>query len=247
MTKRVIVVDDEPGARLQLRSVLASIPEFEVVAEAGDGRSAIAAIEKLRPDVVFLDIEMPELNGFDVAVATSHINYHLVFVTAYERYALRAFDTFAIDYLLKPARPSMVEKCANKILHQEQVVLESLSPGSSEDATLLLTEGSTSRVISEAHIRFIEGIGRYRRIHLTSEGSTTHRISTIISDTTLDEFSVQLEPAKFMRVHRSFIVNLPLIVSLQTQGRRLFAQLAETDITIPIARAKAAELRSRLG
>ena len=105
IVKRVIIVDDEPAARANLRAVIDKFKQLKVIAEVGDGKTAIKEIQTLQPDIVFLDIEMPEVNGFDVAKATEHLNYQLIFATAYDQYALDAFDTKAIDYLLKPVRP----------------------------------------------------------------------------------------------------------------------------------------------
>lgn len=245
-TKRVIIVDDEPAAIKHLRSVIDTFAELEVVAEVGDGRTAISTIQTLKPDIVFLDIEMPEVNGFDVAKATEDAHYQLVFVTAYDQYALDAFDTNAIDYLLKPARPSLIDKCISKILYQEERMLEVLQQQKSVSNTLVLSDGYSSRVLEQTQICFIEGIGRYRRIHLTSVGAKQHKTETIISDTTLDEFEQQLPERSFMRLHRSYIVNVQSIISLYCDARRHFVRLAELDVSVPVSRAKVAQIKASL-
>ncbi|MEE4296155.1 MAG: response regulator, partial [Wenzhouxiangella sp.] len=119
--RRVIIVDDEPAAISNLREVIDAFDALEVIAEIGDGSTAIMEIRRHAPDVVFLDIEMPEVGGFDVARATADMDYQLVFVTAYDHYALDAFGTNAIDYLVKPVRPALLEKCIRKILRLEDV------------------------------------------------------------------------------------------------------------------------------
>lgn len=244
--KRVIIVDDEPAAIQLLRSVVNTFTELEVVAEVGDGRSAISTIIKLKPDIVFLDIEMPEVNGFEVAKATEQENYQLVFVTAYDHYALDAFNTKAIDYLLKPARTSLIEKCINKILYQEGRVLEALQKRKPLTDTLVLSDGHSVRMLAHEHIRFIEGIGRYRRIHLSPAGAKQHKTETIISDTTLDDFESQLAVPSFMRLHRSYIVKVQSILSLYTEARRHFVRLADVDVSVPVSRAKVVQIKASL-
>lgn len=245
-TKRVIIVDDEPAAIKHLRSVVDTFAELDVVAEVGDGRTAISTIIKLKPDIVFIDIEMPEVNGFEVAKATEQENYQLVFVTAYDQYALDAFNTKAIDYLLKPARPSLIEKCINKILYQEGRVLEALQKRKPLTDTLVLSDGHSVRVLAHQHICFIEGIGRYRRIHLTPSGAKQHKTETIISDTTLDDFENQLPVHFFIRLHRSYIVQVQSILSFYTEARRHYVRLADADVSVPVSRAKVAQIKASL-
>lgn len=136
-TKRVIIVDDEPAARNNLKEVIAEFEFLTLVAEIGDGASAIEQIQVLQPDIVFLDIKMPELNGFEVACATEHIPYQLIFSTAYGHYALEAFNTRAIDYLVKPVRPSLVAKCIDKLMRHEKIVLQSLQSDISYNSVAL--------------------------------------------------------------------------------------------------------------
>lgn len=244
--RSVILVDDEPAAIINLKRTLNGFEQLTVIAEVGDGESAIDKIIELRPDIVFLDIEMPGVNGFEVARETAHLHYQLVFVTAYAQYALDAFDTNAIDYLLKPVRPSLLEKCVQKILYQEELVLEALQNIPSAGDNVMLSDGSTTRVLSRRHITFIEGIGRYRRVHLDAEGTEIHKTATIVSDTTLDEFESQLSSAGFFRLHRSYIVNLRKAVALSSKDRRQYLRLRDTEILIPVSRSKVAVIRQGL-
>ena len=247
--KRVMLIDDEPAAINHLRSVINTFDELEIIAEIGDGRSAIKEIIKQEPDIVFLDIEMPELTGFEVAKATADVSYQLVFVTAYDHYALEAFDTKAIDYLLKPVRPSVLNKCINKILHQEDMALEALEAleeQKGQSDSLVLSDGKAMRVVKQRHITYIEGIGRYRCIHLNQAGIDLHRMPTIVSGTTLDDFESQLSSSAFTRLHRSFIVSIEQIVNISVESRRHYVSLMEGDMKIPIARAKVSELKSAL-
>ena len=246
-TKRVILVDDEAAAITNLRAVLDGFDALEVVSEVRDGETAIQEIIRLRPDIVFLDIEMPGVNGFEVARETAHLNYQLVFVTAYSQYALDAFGTNAIDYLLKPVRPSLLEKCVHKMLFQEGLVLEALEKKSGAGENLVLSDGNATRVLSREQICYVEGVGRYRRVHLDSDGRQVHKMTTIISDTTLDEFEAQLASPSFVRLHRSYIVNLRKAVSLSSKERRHFIKLLDTDVLVPISRSKVTEVKRLLG
>lgn len=244
--KRVVIVDDEPAAIANLCAVLDEFDEVEVVAEARDGSSAIEAIRRHRPDIVFLDIEMPSVSGFEVASKTSDLHYQLVFVTAYDRYALDAFGTHAIDYLLKPVRPSLLRGCIEKILRQEEVAARVLWKREVRSEALLLAEGSDVRALSHEHVCLVEGLGRYRRIHLTRVGQELHGSDTVVSDTTLDELETQLPSPDFMRVHRSYIVALRQIVELCLESRRYFVKVANLDLKVPVSRTKVADLRARL-
>mgnify|MGYP003667753645 FL=1 len=244
--KRVLIVDDEPAARAQLRDVVDSMPDLVVIKEVSDGRAAIEAIVELAPDIVFLDIDMPEVDGFSVAQATEQISYQLVFITAHHQYALKAFETHAIDYLLKPARPSLIEKCLDKILRQEVLTLRN-QPSNSPQSLLVLADSSDSRVVNMNHILYIEGLGRYRRIHLTAEGARIHKLETVLSDSTLDDFTDQLEEKSFVRVHRSYLVNLSLVTSLQSKGRQYHVFLKGVTEAIPVARSRVKDFRANLG
>ncbi|MEO0424696.1 MAG: LytTR family DNA-binding domain-containing protein [Pseudomonadota bacterium] len=244
--KRVILVDDEPAAIASLRAVIGEFEDLEIVAEVADGASAIRTVLELQPDIVFLDIEMPEVGGFEVAKATREVGYQLVFVTAYDQYALDAFDTQAIDYLLKPVRPALIEKCITKILHQETLALEALEKPTLAGDSLTLSDGNALRVLRYEHICYIEGIGRYRRVHLSRHGAQAHRTETIISDTTLDEFASQLPPQQFVRLHRSYIVRLEQITGLTVESRRHFVKLADIAIKVPVSRGNVSSLKSAL-
>ncbi|WP_144394581.1 LytR/AlgR family response regulator transcription factor [Pleionea sediminis] len=242
--KRVMIVDDELSARQNIKEVIDFFNELEIVSELSDGISAISEIDRLRPDIVFLDIQMPEINGFQVAQKTSHINYQLVFFTAYPQYALDAFSTNAIDFLLKPIRPHLLKRCIDKILRQERMILEILKNSTDAD-TLALSDGNTSRIINIENINHIEGLGRYRRVHLTKEGERIHQTKTIISDTTLDEFESQLSKVTFLRVHRSYIINTNYITNILRENRRHYLSLEDSTDTIPISRGKYPLLKSR--
>lgn len=246
IVKNVMLIDDEPAARVNMRQVINQFDSLKLVAEIGDGLSAIDAIISEQPDIVFLDIEMPGTDGFEVAKATAHVAYQLVFVTAYDHYALQAFDTRAIDYLLKPVRPSLLTKCIEKMLYQANLAGEAKTSATQMDGSLTVHDGQALRVVQHAHISFVEGIGRYRQIHLNLAGRQVHKMQSVITDMTLDSLVQQLPPNMFMRLHRSFIVNLTFVVSMSSKARRYSVSLQEQDKLIPVARSQVAEIKQYL-
>lgn len=245
LARKVIIVDDEPAARQQLCESIARFAQLQLVAEFSDGHSAIEGINRLKPDIVFLDIEMPETDGFAVAKATQKIPFHLVFVTAFEQYALDAFDTRAIGYLLKPAHPRLIERTIDKILQQES--LQQLHSPAQSSPSITLAEDNTVRVLDLAHISLIEGIGRYRRIHLSADGQKIHRVETLLSAKTLNDFEQMLPKDRFIRTHRSYLVQLGHIFRMYSQARRHYLVIQGQTTPTPIARSQVAVLKTRLG
>ncbi len=243
---RVAIIDDEPAARAALGDVLDSVGGFEIVAEAGDGRTAIDTIERATPDIVFLDIDMPGLDGLSVARATRSLAYQLVFVTAHHQHALAAFETHAIDYLMKPVRPSALEKCVAKILRQRDLYAEAAPESDSGGGQLVLHDSGSQRVIAARHVLLIEGLGRYRRVHLSAEGAAVHGVATVISDVSLDAFGDRLDQGHFMRVHRSYLVNIDAVVSMLTRRRRYQLVVDGFDEPVPVARARVRQVKARL-
>lgn len=241
-----MIIDDEDAARRNLRRVINSFPELNIVAEITNSASAIRQINELEPDIVFLDIEMPGGNGFDVAKATSHINYQLIFVTAFQNYALDAFETRAIDYLLKPVRPELLKKCLAKILLQEKLAREALIEESNQSGGLILSDGKNKRVIAFHHICYVEGIGRYRQIHLTKQGIEVHKMESLVSDTTLDSFEKKLTTKHFFRNHRGYLVNIDQVNRLYIEARKYVISFNEHDTKIPVSRNKVSQLKERL-
>ncbi len=239
----VIIVDDEPAGIIALERVLNTIPSIEIIATTTNGHEAIIAIEKQQPDIVFLDIEMPECNGFDIAEATKHLSYHLVFVTAYHEHAVDAFTTKAIDYLLKPARPERVRQCIDKIL----LTLGTLSTHRHQSVqTILIGDGQQEHAIDINAIAYIESLGRYQRITFNQQGNERYQHQTLITEDTLESFCKKLEKHGFIRIHRSYLINLTSVQSLKRKERNWFALTYQPETEIPVARNRIQELKDRL-
>jgi two-component system LytT family response regulator len=215
---RAIVVDDEPLARRQIRRMLAHNSGVEVVGDCANGREAIAAIRKLLPDLVFLDVQMPEVDGFAVFESIEPEAMPLViFVTAYDQYTLQAFEVNALDYLLKPFDRKRFDKALQRakarlaerseINHRALQILEEIRARSSHLERLLIKSGGRAFFLKVDEIDWIEAEGKYVRLHA---GRESYLIREAISN-----LEAQLDPKKFPRIHRSTIVNIERIRELQ--------------------------------
>lgn len=245
---RALIVDDEAPARRRLAKLLGNYPNIEIVGEAVDGLTALAEIERLKPDVVFLDIDMPELDGFGVARALTSEVPILVFVTAYDEYALRAFETTAIDYLLKPVEKSRLESTLRKIEQSRKIA----DPG--QLAKLLATmnsarpaqrmairSGAKFVVINPERISAILAEDHYATVHV--EGRE------LLVDESLDVLLSRLDASRFLRVHRGAIINLDFLSELSHEGDRKYAALLSDSkkTSVPISRDRLPALQARLG
>src|SRR3954470_13225578 len=217
---RVLIVDDEPLARERIRTLLADEPGFEIVGEASDGTSGAESILALQPDLVFLDVQMPGADGFDVidAVGADKMPF-VVFVTAYDRYALRAFDVHALDYLLKPfdrerfrqalgrARQQIERRSGGDLEQRLIALVKDLKPAQSKVDRFVVKAGGRVFFVRNDEIDWIEPAGNYVKLHV---GSDTHLFRE-----TMNSVEARLDPDLFFRIHRSHIVNIERIRELQ--------------------------------
>jgi two-component system, LytTR family, response regulator len=211
MGLRTLIVDDEPLARRRIRALLGSHADIEIIGECGDGAAAVAAIRDQSPDLVFLDIQMPEMDGFGVIEAVGAARMPaVVFVTAYDRYALAAFDASAVDYVLKPfdterfarALERARARCAPGALADVRAGLQSLlmQAESSRDSTLALRVSGKIVSLHRSEIDWIEAAGNFVEVHA---GGSTWRVHEALA-----ALERRLQAARFRRVHRSVLVNL---------------------------------------
>ncbi len=219
---RTLIVDDEGPARTRIRQLLKDEPDFEIAGECANGRQAVESIQREKPDLVFLDVQMPRLSGLDVceAVAAAGAAMPLViFVTAYDEYALKAFEIHAIDYLLKPFDR---ERFRNALDHARQqlrragggatdprltALLEELRRGAGKPDRLVFKQNGRVIFVHTQTIDWIEADGNYLRIHA---GNESHYVRE-----TLTGLEGQLSSDRFMRISRSIIVNLDRVKELQ--------------------------------
>jgi two-component system LytT family response regulator len=235
---RVIIVDDEPLARAVLREHLNAHADVEIVGECANGFEAVKAIAELAPDLVFLDIQMPKLDGFEV-VELAGAKTHYVFVTAYDQFALRAFDVHALDYLLKPFTR---ERLAQALVHARERLA---APAQGEDAIralvsdaqarhqpierVLIRDGARVHVIPVARIDYVEAQDDY--VAFFAEGRQW------LKNQRMAELESQLDPRAFLRVHRSYIVNLGAIARIEPTGKDSHCALLKSGARIPISRS----------
>lgn len=251
MTIRTLVVDDEPVARAGMRRLLAGDPDLRIVGEAGDGRAAVAAIRELAPDLVLLDVQMPEMDGFEVLdeVGTEAIGA-VVFVTAYDQFAIRAFEVEALDYVLKPfedERFAAVIARAKRHLRRERddglaerlaaLLARFEEPARGTRQRILVKEGGSVFFQPADEIDWIEAADYYARIHV---GSETHLVRESLSS--LEE---RLRPA-FLRVHRSALVNLDRVRELKSDWRNRPAVVLRSGKVLPVSRSRREALERAL-
>ena len=217
---KALIADDEPLARKLIRRMLKDDREVEIVGECGNGREAVAMIKKENPDIVFLDVQMPEMDGFAVleTVGLERLPA-IVFTTAYEQYAIRAFELHALDYLLKPFDQSRFRdamKHAKERLHQRQhedgrlqigALLENLKSQTQYLDRIIIKADGRITFLSTRDIDWIEADDKYVHLHT---GKTARMVRQ-----TLSGMETQLDPQKFLRIHRSAIVNIERIKELQ--------------------------------
>lgn len=216
---RALIVDDEPPARERIRALLQDEGDIVVVGESDSGVNAVAAIRNLAPDLVFLDVQMPGLDGFGVLDALEGMPPALVFVTAYDAYAVRAFEVHALDYLLKPfdrerfratldrVRAALADRPEEPGASPVAASLAEAGPASGPLRRMLAKRDGRLRVLKVAEIDWIESSANYAAIHV---GKETYQIRE-----TMQSLESRLDPDRFLRIHRSTIVNLDRIQEIE--------------------------------
>jgi two-component system, LytTR family, response regulator len=237
----VMVVDDEAPARAILLEYLADHPQFTVVAECANGYEAVKAYAEHRPDLIFLDIQMPKLDGFEVLELLDG-KPKVVFVTAYDEYAIRAFAARAIDYLLKPFTAA---RFAEVVAHAEELVRQ--QPAASIDPASLVKrplqriafrDGGAIEVVPVQRIDYIEARDDY--VQVASRGAKHTKQQT------LGELEKLLDPTRFVRVHRSFIVNLESLARVEPYARDSRVAVLKDGTRIPVSRSGYERLKELL-
>ncbi|OQY32120.1 MAG: hypothetical protein B6241_11840 [Spirochaetaceae bacterium 4572_59] len=245
---KVLVVDDEQPARQRLISFISAYSEFEVIAEADNGIDAVRLANELKPDLLFLDIQMPKGDGFDVVSELIH-DPVIVFATAYDEYAIEAFNVHALDYLLKPYSKERFRQSVTKLkkvlvdpkeyISRTQEAVGSLNP---EHKYLKRVSVKDKFVYSIIPVQKIEKI-------TTSNGMIYLHVNEkkYQTDTTLNQFERRLDPQHFMRIHRSSIVNLEKIIRLMPWGQGRLAVVLEDNSSLQVSRERMQEFKERVG
>lgn len=242
MRVRVLVADDEPVARAGLRRMLATIGWVECVGEAASGPATVEAVDRLQPDVVLLDIQMPGLSGLEVLRKARHAP-HVIFTTAFAQHAVTAFELGALDYLLKPFGVERLSAALERVratlgepatMSTADRLLEALSQGPM--TRLFVRQGPSIIVVPVSDVAWFEADGDYVIAHA---GATRH-----VMHLSLQRLETRLDPVRFSRLHRAHIVNLDHVTGFRSvAGGRLVAVLRD-GATLAVSRARAREVRA---
>ena len=243
---KAAIVDDEELARGYLRELLRVHPEIDIVADCANGFEAVKAIGETAPDLVFLDVQMPKLDGFEVLelIEGAHVPV-VIFVTAYDQYAMRAFDAHAVDYLLKPFDAVRFERALDRARARlgerpplPQLAIEGRS-GGERPQRIVVKDGARVHVIPIAKLDYVEAQDDYVALH--SEGKSYLKQQPIASVEAL------LDPACFVRIHRSAIVNLERIARIEPYGKDSRLAILHDGTRLPVSRSGYARLLEAMG
>jgi two-component system LytT family response regulator len=247
MKIRTIIIEDEEPARILLKKFLEAIPQIELFGEYSDGFSGLKAINEQKPDLVLLDIQMPKLTGFEVLELAEHKPF-IIFTTAYDQYAIKAFESNATDYLLKPftrerfaeAIKKATEKFSNKINDENKIisVLKTIDEKPEIIDRIAVRSGSKIHVIPADEMIYLEADGDYVKIH-TKEGS-------FLKEKTMKYFETHLDPKKFIRIHRSYIANVEHIQRLEYYDKENYVAVLKNNIQLKVSSSGYKLLRESL-
>jgi two-component system LytT family response regulator len=240
-----VIVDDEELARAILREYLAAHPEIEIVAECANGFEAVKAVSELTPDLLFLDIQMPKLNGFEVLELMGP-GPAVIFVTAYDQYALRAFEVHAVDYLLKPFTPERLaealERARQRMERNEASPVPALVKQARASAKpverVLVKDGSRVHVIPVEKIDYIQAQDDY--VGIKAGGKE------YLKQDTMAELESLLPPERFIRIHRSYILNIDRLMRLEPYAKDSRVAILADGTQLPVSRAGYAKLKPLL-
>ena len=244
-TTRVLIVDDEEPARQVLREMLGRVPGVRIVGECANGLDAVRAAGELEADCVFLDIQMPKLDGFEVMELLDP-SVSVVFVTAYDHYAVKAFDVHAVDYVLKPYSEARLaealerarDRMKSRVRPDPAVVAAATRPPGSFASRIVVRDGPTIRVIPAEKLDYAEA--RDDAIAVKTEGKK------YLKSQTLAALAASLDPSRFLRIHRSYVVNLDRLQRIELYAKNSHVAILADGSRIPVSREGHARLREVL-
>lgn len=240
---KVIIIDDESLAREIVKEYLKTICEAELVAECKDGFEGIKAIQQFQPDLIFLDIQMPKINGFEM-LELIETPPAVIFTTAFDEFAIKAFESNAVDYLLKPFSKDRFQKAVQKFLlphnsQHTQAIIETAAQIPSQQNRVVVKDGNKIKIIPVNKIEYLEAADDYVKI-ITADG-------TFLKKRTMNFFEQSLSNYHFARVHRSYIVNTQLITRIDPYEKDSHLLLLSTGAKLPASKAGYARLKEVLG
>ena len=239
---KAIIIDDEPLARMMVKEYLQSYPHIRVVEECNDGFEGMKAIQHHQPDLIFLDIQMPKINGFEMLELIDNPP-QVIFTTAFDEYAIKAFDAHAADYLLKPFSKERFDKAMQKLKQQRtnaaQAVVETALQTTTTNNRIVVKDNGKIKIIPIAQVQYLEAADDYVKI-ITAEGS-------FLKKKTMQHFEDSLPPQEFIRIHRSYIINAALITRIDLHEKDSHLALLTTGARLPVSKAGYAKLKEVLG
>lgn len=241
---KVIIIDDEPLARSIVKEYLQKHPELEIMQECNDGFEGVKAIQQHQPDLIFLDIQMPKINGFEMLELVEQPPA-VIFTTAFDEYAIKAFDTHAVDYLLKPFNQERFDKALQKWKEKTMTqkttedLLETASQSPSQNQRIVVKTGSKIKIIPVQEIFYLEAADDFVKIHI-QEGY-------FLKNKTMNHFEKVLDGAQFVRSHRSYIINVQQITRIDPYEKENYIAILKSGAKVPISRTGYGKLRGILG
>jgi len=242
---KIITIDDEPLARSIVKEYLQKYPELEVVQECNDGFEGFKAIQQHHPDLIFLDIQMPKINGFEMLELLDQAP-GVIFTTAFDEYAIKAFEAHAIDYLLKPFSQDRFDKAIQKWREQKvssqkntEDLLETASHSPAQSQRIVVKTGSKIKIIPVHDVLYLEAADDYVKVH-TQEGN-------FLKNKTMSHFEKTLDPQQFVRSHRSYIINIQQITRIDPYEKDNHVAILKSGAKVPVSRNGYVKLRTVLG
>lgn len=239
---KVLLIDDEPLARSILKNYCDKIPSIEILGECENGFDAVKMIDEAKPDLIFLDVQMPKLNGFEVLELTKH-EPKVIFTTAFDEYAVKAFDSNALDYLLKPFLferfEKAVEKCVGSNQRDEKKISGQSYAHPDEAQRIVIKDGENINIIPLQELIYIEAYDDYVKLY-TDDGR-------FVKKQTMMHYENTLPSNLFARIHRSSIIAIDRIQKIENAEKGRYQVLLTNGVRLPISRNALPELKSRLG
>ena len=242
-----IIIDDEPLARSVVKDYLASFPQIELKGECGDGFEGVKAIQQYQPDLIFLDIQMPKINGFEMLELIDH-RPAVIFTTAFDEFAIKAFEASAVDYLLKPFSRERFDSAVKKFLGQQnderqedtsEKLLETAAQTTPQNQRIVVKTGNKIKIIPIQNIHFLEAADDYVMV-MTEEGA-------FLKNKTMNFFEQNLDQQQFVRTHRSYIVNVQQITRIDPYEKENHVAILKSGRHIPVSKTGYSKLKEVLG
>lgn len=242
---KCVIIDDEPLARLIVKEYLQQYPEVEVLQECNDGFEGVKAIMQHQPDLIFLDIQMPKINGFEM-LELIETPPAVIFTTAFDEFAMKAFDNNAIDYLLKPFSKERFDKAFEKWLSKRNTpsdinnqLTENRQRTADENNRVVVKTHNQIRIIPIHDINYLEAYDDYVKMHTTQ--------GMFLKKRTMSSFEQGLNPNEFVRVHRSYIIKLDQLTRIEQPEKDVHVALLKTGAKVPLSKTGYSRLKVVLG